>query len=123
MRLRTLALAAAWLPLAACTTAAAHTPAYAVLSEASSIQADHTRAGSADLLMLGATHADARAAISDYTARIRPGAALMYVKVIHTPGASRYVCRARWYANAQAFTRYGHGPQPGTWPALDITCP
>lgn len=125
MRPRAITLAAACLPIAACTAAAASPrPAYTVLSEASSVSAQHQRpAGSADLLMPDATPQTAQAAIKDYTARIRPGTALMYVRVLKAADAPRYVCRARWYADAQAFTEYGRGPAPDTWPALDTTCP
>lgn len=128
LTVRRCVLGAAVLVLVAGTAAAGSTPAtqpaYTVAAEASSVATDrHRPVASADLLQPDATPATARAAIADYADRIPAGTALMYIKVQHAPDSARYVCRARWYADAEAFALYGQGRQPDTWPALATNCP
>lgn len=122
MRIRTLAAAAAVaLPLTASAapgTNAAPPPAYTVTNHA-----QNAVTGTADLVMPDATPSTARAAIEDFAAGLDGGQELYYVKVVHSTDAARYVCRARWYADARAFADYGRGPRPDAWPALDTNCP
>ncbi|NEB00610.1 hypothetical protein [Streptomyces sp. SID13726] len=80
--------------------------------------------GSVDLIIPGATTAQAQAAIRAYARNIR-GPELYYLKVQHSRDATRYVCRARWYADADSYRAHA-GPgttAPGTWPYLALNCP
>lgn len=116
MRIHAIAAATlAVLTLAACSH---ERPGYTV-----SHRAQQNGSGSADLILEGASTEQARDAIHDYAGRIH-GAHLYYLKVMDHQDAPRYVCRARWYQDAQAYATYsGHTEQPDTWPYLAITCP
>ncbi|MFD5848308.1 hypothetical protein [Streptomyces chartreusis] len=79
--------------------------------------------GSVDLVLPGATRAQARQAIRDYAASI-DGAELFYVKVVDGEGGGRYVCRGRWYRDAASYAEHGEGTgQPSSWPHLSVSCP
>ena len=122
MRIRaTITLAAALLALTGCASHTIHKPAP---HAAASRTATPPGTGSKDLFIPGATAAQARAAIREY-ARTIHGADLYYIKVQHSPDAERYVCRARWYADADSY-RANSGtttPWPDSWPHLAINCP
>jgi len=117
----TITLAAALLALTGCAANTEHRPA-------TRPTADHTATPSStsskDLVIPGATVAQARTAIRDY-ARTIHGADLYYIKVQHSRDAQRYVCRGRWYADADSY-RANSGtttPWPDSWPHLAINCP
>lgn len=80
--------------------------------------------GSADLVIPGATKGQARTAIRNHARGIQ-GAELYYIKVMRSETASRYVCRARWYADPDAYrTRSGSTEAwPDAWPHIAINCP
>ncbi|GAA2108787.1 hypothetical protein [Streptomyces synnematoformans] len=122
MKIRTLAAAAAVaLPLTASAapgTNAAPPPVYTVTNHA-----QDAVTGTADLVMPDATPRTAQAAIEDFAAGLDDGQELYYVKVVRSTDASRYVCRARWYADARAFADYGRANKPDAWPALETNCP
>jgi hypothetical protein len=118
----TAALAAgALLTLAGCANQTAHRPAP---HAASSHTATPRGTGSKDLVIPGATAAQARTAIRDY-ARTIHGAELYYIKVQHSSHATRYVCRARWYVDADSYRTHSgmNEPWPDSWPHLAINCP
>ncbi|SDM46744.1 hypothetical protein SAMN04487981_101616 [Streptomyces sp. cf386] len=112
--------------LLALTSCADQTPGSAAVREAS-VTARETAdgsTGSADLIIPGATKEQARAAIRDHARGIR-GAELYYIKVQHSEAASRYVCRARWYADPDAYRAHSGSTEawPDSWPHLAINCP
>jgi hypothetical protein len=95
-----------------------HITARETVTSATSTQA------STDLIMPGATTAQAGAAIRDYARRIH-GPELYYIKVMHSRDATRYVCRARWYADPDAYRTHARTQDawPDAWPHLAINCP
>lgn len=122
MRIRaTITLGAALLALTGC---ASHTAQRPAPRAAVDHRVTQPSTGSKDLIIPGATAAQARAAIRDY-ARTIHGPALYYIKVMHSPDAKRYVCRARWYADASAYRTYSGSTEawPDTWPHIAINCP
>lgn len=80
--------------------------------------------GSADLIVPGATKEQARAAIVDHARGIR-GVELYYIKVQRSADATRYVCRARWYADPDSYRAHSGSTEawPDSWPHLAINCP
>lgn len=122
MRIRaTITLAAALLALTGC---ASHTDQRPAPHAAASHTATPRGTGSKDLVIPGATAAQARTAIREYARSIR-GAELYYIKVQQRADAARYVCRARWYADADSYRANSGGvePWPDSWPHLAINCP
>ncbi|MGH3584841.1 MAG: hypothetical protein ACRDQ0_00820 [Pseudonocardia sp.] len=100
-------------------TASDATPAYRLIN-----QAQRGGVGTVDLVMPGATAAEARHAIADYAVGIGPRTELYFVKVVRSKDARRYVCRARWYADAHAAKVHSAGRFTAeAWPALEINCP
>jgi len=123
MRIRaTITLAAAaLLTLAGC---ASHTTQRPAAHAAAGHTATQPSTGSKDLIIPGATATQARSAIRDY-ARTIHGPALYYIKVMRSADAKHYVCRARWYADADAYRAYSGSTEawPDAWPHLAINCP
>jgi hypothetical protein len=79
--------------------------------------------GSADLILPHADQGQARTAIRDYAGSIH-GVDLYYLKVMRSTDATRYVCRARWYRDAQSFQAHAAGQAvPSIWPHLAVNCP
>ena len=112
---------AALLALTGCASHTAHTPA--APPTAGHTAAVQSSTGSKDLIIPDATASQARIAIRDY-ARTIHGPALYYIKVMRSPDAKRYVCRARWYADANAYRAYsGTEAWPDSWPHLAVNCP
>lgn len=121
MRIRITAAAIAALTLTSCGTAQ-HEPekGYSSVSTPGGDQ----RIGHTDLILPGATKQDAQDAIRDH-AKTLTGYELYYLKVTHSRDATRYVCRARWYADPNAYRTHS-GTQdawPDAWPHLAINCP
>lgn len=115
MRIRATAVLLAAVALTSCSEQAA---TYTV-----SRHAEANGTGSADLVLPDATKAKAREAIREYAAGIK-GAELYYLKVVTTKDAARYICRARWYRDTEAYDAHSdHATKPDTWPHLAITCP
>lgn len=87
-------------------------------------QTGHPRIGHADLILPGATKAQAQDAIRD-RAETLAGYELYYLKVMHSSDATRYVCRARWYADPDAYRTHSRTQDawPDAWPHLAINCP
>ena len=121
MRIRAITLAAALLALTGCASHTVHRPAP---HSAAGHTATQPSTGSKDLVIPGATVAQARSAIRDY-ARTIHGPALYYIKVTRSSDAERYICRARWYADANAYRTYSGNTEawPDAWPHLAINCP
>lgn len=122
MRIRIAAAAIAALTLTSCGTGQPDADTMATLTPQA--QADHPRVGHTDLTLPGATKAQAQAAIRAHADTLA-GYELYYIKVTHSPDAARYVCRARWYADPDAYRAHS-GTQdawPDTWPHLAINCP
>jgi hypothetical protein len=117
MRIRT--TASVITALAALTACTADQPtAYTVAN-----RAQHNRAGSADLILTGATEQQARDALTQYAATI-DGVDLYYLKVMPAKDATTYVCRARWYRNADAYqANTTDQTTPSSWPHLTVNCP
>lgn len=116
MRIRATAVLLAAVALTSCSEQAA---TYTVSSHA---EANGT--GSVDLVLPDATKAEARDVIREYAASIK-GAELYYLKVTRTEDATRYVCRARWYADPDSYRSHSGTTEarPDSWPYLDINCP
>lgn len=87
-------------------------------------QDGHPHVGHTDLILPGATKQDAQDAIRE-RAETLTGYELYYLKVMHSRDTTRYVCRARWYADPDAYMTHS-GTQdawPDAWPHLAINCP
>jgi Spy/CpxP family protein refolding chaperone len=123
MRTRHAAIAAAaLLALSACATDIKASPSDSAPAPAT--QASHPRFGSADLIRPGATKTQAQDAIREQ-AKTLTGYELYYLKVMHSADATRYVCRARWYADPDAYRAHSGSQDawPDAWPHLAINCP
>ena len=122
MRIRLTAAAIAALTLTSCGTS--QQDAGTTATRTTEVQADHPRIGHTDLVIPGATKQDAQDAIGD-RARTLDGYELYYLKVTHSRDATRYVCRARWYADPDAYRTHARTQDawPDAWPHLAINCP
>lgn len=122
MRIRLTAAAIAALTLTSCGTS--QQDAGTTATRTTEVQADHPRIGHTDLVIPGATKQDAQDAIRDQ-ARTLDGYELYYLKVTHSRDATRYVCRARWYADPDAYRTHARTQDawPDAWPHLAINCP
>lgn len=122
MRIHVAAAAIAALTLTGC--GAVQPDTSATTTHAAQAQAGHPRVGSADLIRPGATKAQAQDAIRDHASKI-DGYELYYLKVMHSTDAQRYVCRARWYADPDAYLAHSGNTEawPDRWPHLAVNCP
>ncbi|MCZ4605361.1 hypothetical protein O3S80_16720 [Streptomyces sp. Lzd4kr] len=122
MRIRITAAAIAALALTSCGTG--QHDASTTSTRTTPAPADQPRIGHADLVLPGNTKQDAQDAIRD-RAETLTGYELYYLKVTHSRDAARYVCRARWYADPDAYRTHARtqDPWPDTWPHLAINCP
>ncbi|MFJ9748885.1 hypothetical protein [Streptomyces chartreusis] len=122
MRIRLTAAAIAALTLTSCGTG--QHDAGTTSSRTTPAPADRPRIGHTDLVIPGATKQDAQDAIRD-RARTLDGYELYYIKVTHSRDAARYVCRARWYADPDAYRTHARTQDawPDAWPHLAINCP
>lgn len=122
MRHRITAAAIAALTLTSCSTGQHDTSTTA--TRTTQPTASHPRFGSTDLILPGATKQDAKDAIRD-RAKTLAGYELYYLKVMTAEDATRYVCRARWYADPDAYRAHSGTPDalPDAWPHLAINCP
>lgn len=121
MRIRIIAAAIAALTLTGCGAVQHGT---SVGQSTTQTQAGQPRIGHTDLILPGATKQDAQDAIRD-RAKTLDGYELYYLKVTHSRDATRYVCRARWYADPDAYRTHSRTQDawPDTWPHLAINCP
>ena len=122
MRIRITAAAIAALTLTSCGTG--QHDAGTTTTRTPQTQTGDPRIGHADLILPGATKAQAQDAIRD-RAKTLTGYELYYLKVMHSSDATRYVCRARWYADPDAYRTHSRTQDawPDTWPHLAINCP
>ena len=122
MRIRLTAAAIAALALASCATG--QHDAGTATTRTTPAPTDRPRIGHTDLVLPGATKQDAQDAIRDQ-ARTLDGYELYYLKVTHSRDAQRYVCRARWYANPEAYLAHSGNTEawPDSWPHLAVNCP
>ncbi len=121
MRIRITAVAIAALALTSCGTNQPNAP---VVQNTIQPEAGQPRTGHADLILPGATKQQAQDAIRDQ-AETLTGYELYHLKVIHSRDATRYVCRARWYADSDAYRTHSRTQDawPASWPHLAINCP
>ncbi|WP_406199246.1 hypothetical protein OG331_23020 [Streptomyces sp. NBC_01017] len=121
MRIHVAAAAIAALTLTGC---GAVQPIASVGQSPTQPQVDAPRVGSADLIRPGVTKAEAQDAIRDHAAGLN-GYELYYLKVMRSTDAHRYVCRARWYADPDAYLTHSGNTEawPDSWPHVAINCP
>lgn len=121
MRIRIAAAAIAALTLTSCGTSQ---PTANRVDSDTVAKASQPRIGHADLILPGATKQDAQDAIRDRALTLT-GYELYYLKVTHSRDATRYVCRARWYAGPDAYRTHSRTQDawPDAWPHLAINCP
>ncbi|MFF1321451.1 hypothetical protein ACFVZZ_18795 [Streptomyces chartreusis] len=122
MRIRITAAAIAALTLTGC--GASQQDAGTTAPRTTQPPTDRPRIGHTDLVLPGATKQDAQDAIRN-RARTLDGYELYYLKVTHSRDAARYVCRARWYADPDAYRTHARTQDawPDAWPHLAINCP
>lgn len=130
MRTTVAAVLLAAAALTGCGTDPAPPPAYTVINQGER-QLGLGTAGWADLLMPGATVAQAQDAIRTYGETIRGDATMYTIAVIHdttatTHGkpATTYVCMGRWVKDQQASRTWADSSiTSDAWPAIGMNCP